>query len=539
MNQPGERKRAVGYVRVSSAEQALGLSLESQEQKIREWCDFKGYELIEMFREEQSAYTDNIAKRPAFRSLLERLPELRADVVVVFSLDRWARSLVVATQSFSRMAELGIDLASVTESQFDLSNPASRFMLNNFGSFAQYWSDVTAQHVRRVSDLKYDRGIHRGSIPFGYRADPASSRGDPRPPMPDELEFPIVVELFQRALTGAYSCRELASWLNRSGFSTRNRKKSVLDETRGEGAKPRKFTDDSVQGILTNPFYAGFVVRQRRTRTGTPKAQERRQGGHRPAVPPEEFNRVQSILRARFKAPRSNSEKLRPYLAKGLLRCVTCGETAWSEHIKKRDYYRESSARRGMGCTNAGRYWPAPAIDEQIETLVRPVELPLSWQQRALELANAENNILDLKNERLSLEARRRRVVELYKEGAIDRAEFERDIQLVENRLRVTAPAEVSVIELSIADFERFGENWQLATPEEKHQMLRCMFESLYVEFRTGQIVEVAPKPGFRWVLEAAETTRPPGPVPDDPSLVIGDPEGIRTPDLHRDRVAC
>jgi len=109
VNQPGERKRAVGYVRVSSAEQALGLSLESQEQKIREWCDFKGYELIEMFREEQSAYTDNIAKRPAFRSLLERLPELRADVVVVFSLDRWARSLVVATQSFSRMAELGID----------------------------------------------------------------------------------------------------------------------------------------------------------------------------------------------------------------------------------------------------------------------------------------------------------------------------------------------------------------------------------------------------------------------------------------------
>ncbi len=78
-----------------------------------------------------------------------------------------------------------------------------------------------------------------------------------------------------------------------------------------------------------------------------------------------------------------------------------------------------------------------------------------------------------------------------------------------------------------------------LATPEEKHQLLRCMFESLYVEFRTGQIVEVVPRPGFRWVLEAAEITRPPGAVPDDPLLVIGDPEGIRTPDLHRDRVAC
>ena len=37
--------------------------------------------------------------------------------------------------------------------------------------------------------------------------------------------------------------------------------------------------------------------------------------------------------------------------------------------------------------------------------------------------------------------------------------------------------------------------------------MLSCMFESLYLEFRTGQIVEVVPKPGFRWVIEGAGIT--------------------------------
>lgn len=163
----------------------------------------------------------------------------------------------------------------------------------------------------------------------------------------------------------------------------------------------------------------------------------------------------------------------------------------------------------------------------------------MSWQQRALELANAENNLIDLRNERLSLEARRRRMVELYKDGTIDRAEFDREVQLIENRLRTTAPADGSVVELSIADFERFGENWELATPEEKHQMLSCMFESLYLEFRTGQIIEVVPKPGFRWVLEGADITKPPGNLPGDPSLVIGDPEGIRTPDLQRDKLVC
>jgi site-specific DNA recombinase len=540
VSQPSERKTAVGYVRVSSDEQAEGLSLESQESKIREWCDRKDFGLIATFRDEgESAYTDDIAKRPGFRDLLDRLPVLMPTVVVVFSLDRWARSLVVASESFRRMSALGIGFASVTETEFDLSNPASGFMLNMLASFAQYGSAMTAQHVRRVADLKFERGIHRGSIPFGYRADAESTRADPRPPVPDEREFAAVIELFQRALTGAYSCRALASWLNMSGFTTRNRKKSVLDEIQGEGPKPRRFTDDSVQGILTNPFYAGFVVRQRRSKNGTPMSRELRQGTHRPAVSPEQFNRVQSILRARFRAPRSNSDKLRPYLAKGLLRCMTCGEKAWSQHIKGLDYYRESSPFRGIACSRTGRYWSAPAIDHQIETLVRPMELPLSWQQRALELANAENNLIDLRNERSSLEARRRRVIELYKERAIDRAEFDREVQLIDNRLRTTAPADGSLVELSIADFERFGENWGLATPEEKHEMLRCMFESLYVEFRTGQIVEVVPKPGFRWVLEAAEITKAPGDLPSDLSLVIGDPEGIRTPDLHRDRVAC
>ncbi len=174
------------------------------------------------------------------------------------------------------MSALGIGFASVTETEFDLSNPVSGFMLNMLASFAQYGSAMTAQHVRRVADLKFESGIHRGSLPFDYRADPESARADPRPPIPDDREFPAVAEFFQRALTGTHSWRKLASWLNSSGFTTRNRKKSVIDEISGEGHRPRKFTDDSVQGILTNHFYAGFVVRQRRSKNGTPTSRELR-----------------------------------------------------------------------------------------------------------------------------------------------------------------------------------------------------------------------------------------------------------------------
>jgi len=330
MSQPEGKRTALGYLRVSSDEQVEGLSLASQEQKIREWCELKGYTMLTVFSDGgESAYNDDISKRPQFAALLGRLTDIRPDVVVVFSLDRWARSTVVSSQTFRLLADLQIGFASVMESMWDFSDPASRLILGLLANFAEYSSASTGQHVRRVADLKFEKGVHRGSIPFGYRSDPDSSRLDPRPPVPDDREFPVVVELFRRTLTGTETCQSLANWLNRQGFSTRNRKPTALETEQSLAAKPRKFTADSVRGILSNPFYAGFVVRQRRTRRGTPSNEpERRPSLHRAAVSEEEFNRVQSVLRSHYKAPRSNSPKFRPYLAKDLIRCYSCGEKA-------------------------------------------------------------------------------------------------------------------------------------------------------------------------------------------------------------------
>jgi hypothetical protein len=56
---------------------------------------------------------------------------------------------------------------------------------------------------------------------------------------------------------------------------------------------------------------------------------------------------------------------------------------------------------------------------------------------------------------------------------------------------------------------------------------------------KTGRLLEVVPKPGFEAVLEGAGITKPPSEVLGGFPLINGDPEGIRTPDLHRDRVAC
>jgi hypothetical protein len=167
------------------------------------------------------------------------------------------------------------------------------------------------------------------------------------------------------------------------------------------------------------------------------------------------------------------------------------------------------------------------------------IDIPPDWRERALELAMEENGLVGLQNERLSLECRHRELIELYKDDIIDRVEFEQEAQRIKNRLRSLGPVEIPALPLTVDDFARFADDWRLALASEKNDMLRSMIDRAYMEFRTGRIMEIVPNGSFRLIFEAPGVTKPPGEKPGDSSLVIGDPDGIRTHDLHRDRVAC
>ena len=59
------------------------------------------------------------------------------------------------------------------------------------------------------------------------------------------------------------------------------------------------------------------------------------------------------------------------------------------------------------------------------------------------------------------------------------------------------------------------------------------------MDFRAGELLEPVLQAEFRHVLEGAGIAKPLTESASGYQLTIGDPEGIRTLDLHRDRVAC
>lgn len=227
--------RAASYSRVSTEEQVEGLSLAAQQRGVREYCIAKGWGEPDKFVDEgRSAHTEAIDKRPALQRLLKECQEGIYDVVVVYSLDRWSRNLMVTLQTFNALAKNGVAFASVTEN-IDYSSPEGRLFVAMLGAFAQYFSDSLAKHTRKGIDERVHQGRPAGPIPFGY------AKGEDGVPVAVENEGAAVIKAFEMKVRGRTNAH-IASWLNEQGLRTR------------EG---NRFTHFAVRDLLANPFYTG------------------------------------------------------------------------------------------------------------------------------------------------------------------------------------------------------------------------------------------------------------------------------------------
>ena len=75
----------------------------------------------------------------------------------------------------------------------------------------------------------------------------------------------------------------------------------------------------------------------------------------------------------------------------------------------------------------------------------------------------------------------------------------------------------------------------------QRNEFLNVFFSAIYIDVENKVIVGLVATPKFRAVLRACEGSVEAVPARIGAGLnsACGDPEGIRTLDLHRDRVAC
>src|SRR5215470_4188849 len=201
-----------GYVRRSSWMQKENFSMDAQKRAILDECARRGLPAPVFYEDdERSARGEQIAKRPAFKKLLEDVEAGRVQMVMVHTLDRWSRNVMVTLQSFRILAEKHTAFVSLSE-HIDYSTPEGRLQLTILAAFAAYFSDMLAKHTSKGKGERAAQGLYNGDIPFGYRStDPKSA------PAFDPDEYPGLRMLGELRMKGL-EADKIADHLNEAGY---------------------------------------------------------------------------------------------------------------------------------------------------------------------------------------------------------------------------------------------------------------------------------------------------------------------------------
>lgn len=313
-------KKAIIYLRVSTEEQVDNFSLDTQEDICRKEAEKRGYEVIEVFREEgRSAKT--ILGRPVLISLLEyaRKNKNRIHAAFVYRIDRISRVTSDYLAIRKKLAEHGVTVISATEPTGD--GPTEKLVETILAGFAQLDNDIRSERAKNGLRARFLSGmIVTGQTPLGYAVQASFAVKDPE-------TWDLMVKAWDLMATGTKSLSEMTRVMNEWGLrEKRSGKIYLLRVTR-------------VNVLFRNKFYMGMLTSK--------TYKEEIKGQHVPMITEQQFYKVQAILDGRNvnKIALSRRNFSNPeFPLRRVIKCDKCGiglTGGWSKGRHARyAYYR-------------------------------------------------------------------------------------------------------------------------------------------------------------------------------------------------------
>jgi DNA invertase Pin-like site-specific DNA recombinase len=128
------------YARVSTHDQK---TLPMQMRAMREYASKRGWEIAVQIKEVGSGAVE----RELREKLMAAARRREIDVLLVWRLDRWGRSLADLVVTLKELAELGIGFVSLTEA-LDLTTPTGRAMAGLLSVFAEFEHEILRERIR-------------------------------------------------------------------------------------------------------------------------------------------------------------------------------------------------------------------------------------------------------------------------------------------------------------------------------------------------------------------------------------------------------
>ena len=417
--------KAIIATRFSNEKQRGNTSTEVQLESCKAYCERNKLEIVSIKKwEAESADAGNVKR------LLELIAfckenKGKADTLVVFKLDRFARDSQEHYYLKSEITKLGFKLRSATEPIDDTET--GQLMEGILAAIAQFDNSVRKQRVKLAQEKLLENGIFPWKVATGY-INQTDKDNRATVSIIDEKCFDDIKSVFEKFSTGNYTINSLSKVFE---------DKLVYDHK----GKRVRFYPQFIQKILNTKYYAGILIAPNWCH------QKEYDGKHIPMVNLNVYNKCQEIMKnGKLKGIRHITEN-DTFPLRDRLYCGVCGNkmtAAWCGHKENKTplYYCHNSK-----CSVGKKSVSKTEFEEQFidffsklkikeKYLKRFEEILLKkYEQRKGEFENETNKINKML---VSLEKNKNKIMDLIEDGTYDKEDGKERLDKIKNEINQT-----------------------------------------------------------------------------------------------------
>lgn len=469
-----EKKIAGIYIRVSTEDQAReGFSLGEQEEKLRQLCEFKEYQIFKVYQDAGISAKD-MEHRPGFQQMMDDMRKGKINYIVAYKLDRVTRSVRDLEQLIEELEKYNCYLICERD-DVNTSTANGRFFVRMLTVLSQLEIEVVSERTKFGMSGAIKAGHLPGTCPLGYYRDTDKVvKLDPN-------AKGIVRRIFNMYLEGK-SYYQISC---------------ILDEEKVLYPEHNKWTEAAVRTIINNRIYVGDYVRNKTSKDASKEE-----------VYPDVVTPI--ITRAEWEEVQIQKEKNmqsfsidRVYIFFQKLICPKCGKLMLCKGAggkkKKYMYYN---------CGDCHLYFREDKIEDlllnfilslvEYDEVVKKYFYPILAEKEEVNTENIDKEIAEL-------EKQKNRIKKAFMSGIVEMEDFAEDYKSIEDKLNKLEQNKMKNMEIDTEHFslmkimadrdfeiesrlnsdsfvEDLKTEWDTKTKLEKQEFISKFIESMVLE---------------------------------------------------------
>lgn len=331
--------RCAIYCRLSKEDEEKQMeseSIQNQKALLLQYAQQQGWEVVRVYVDEDYSGVDR--ERPAFCAMLAHARQRRFNIVLCKTQSRFTRDMELVEKYIHYWFPLwGIRFVTAVD-HVDTAVQGGKKTRQINGLINEWYLEDLSENIRAVLAHKRQEGQYIGAFAaFGYRKDPT----DRHKLQVDPQAAEVVRNIYQWYLEGMGK-QAIADRLNQDHIPSPAAYRC--------GMESGCWSKTAVGRILKNELYTGVMVQGKKRKSSykskqcRPVPQQewvRVKGTHEAVISPEQFARVQQLLRQKSAVLR----KAEPLPLAGKVHCTVCGRVLQKAQSQDRTYLRCPSCK--------------------------------------------------------------------------------------------------------------------------------------------------------------------------------------------------